>query len=100
MEWGETPEQTALRELQEETGLTARLGMVLGVFSQWFTVTESQRGEPGHVIGVIYEGVAVSGSLRTSWDLGTTDGAEWFTLDEARSLSRVRLVDFVLGLVS
>lgn len=100
MEWGETPEQTALRELEEETGLSARLGSVLGVFSQWFTATESERGEPGHIFAVIYEGVSVSGSLRTAWDLGTTDGAAWFTLDEARLLSRVRLVDFSLGLVS
>lgn len=73
---------------------------MLGVFSQWFTATESERGEPGHILAVIYEGVSVSGSLRTAWDLGTTDGTAWFTLDEARLLSRVRLVDFSLGLVS
>ena len=31
MELGETPEQAALRELKEETGLLGRIGMLLGV---------------------------------------------------------------------
>lgn len=33
LELGETPEQGALRELEEETGLTAKIGMLLGVSS-------------------------------------------------------------------
>lgn len=35
MEWGESPSETALRELAEETGLTAKVGSVAGVFSRW-----------------------------------------------------------------
>ena len=42
MELGETPEQGALRELKEETGLTGRIDMLLGVSanpsSQYHTV--------------------------------------------------------------
>jgi ADP-ribose pyrophosphatase YjhB (NUDIX family) len=34
MEWGEDPLETAEREMQEETGLSAELGRVLGVFSR------------------------------------------------------------------
>jgi 8-oxo-dGTP pyrophosphatase MutT (NUDIX family) len=100
MEWGETTEQTALRELEEETGLRARLGAVIGVFSHWFTAEESARGEAGHVIGVVYEGTDVTGELRTTFDEGTTDAAAWFSLDEAHSLARVDLVDFVLARVT
>ena len=33
MELGETPEQAALRELKEETGLTGRIEMLLGVYA-------------------------------------------------------------------
>jgi 8-oxo-dGTP diphosphatase len=97
MEWGENPEQTALRELEEETGLRARLGPVVGVFSHWSTTEESARGAPGHVIGVVYEGKEVTGDLRTSFDDGTTDAAAWFSVDEVRALPRVGLVDFVLA---
>jgi len=100
MEWGETPEQTALRELEGEAGLHARLGAVVGVFSRWFTAEESAHGEAGHVVGVVYEGTDVTGELRTAFDEGTTDAAVWFSLDEAHTLARVDLVDFVLARVS
>jgi ADP-ribose pyrophosphatase YjhB (NUDIX family) len=33
MELGETPEQAALRELKEETGLAGRIEMLLGVYA-------------------------------------------------------------------
>ena len=97
MEWGESPEETALRELEEETGLVAHLGAVVGVFSRWYAARDSVRGEPGHVLGVVYEGIDVSGELRTEFDAGTTDAAAWFSLEQARSLPRVALVDFVLA---
>jgi 8-oxo-dGTP diphosphatase len=99
MEWGETPEETALRELEEETGLWARLGAVVGVFSRWYTAQESWRGEAGHTIGIVYEATNVTGKLRTSFDPGTTDAAAWFSVEEARSVPRADLVDFVLARV-
>lgn len=96
MEWGETAEETALRELQEETGLTATLGTVAGVFSRWYTAEESVRGKAGHVVGVVFHGIDVTGKLQTDFDEGSTDAAAWFSLDEARSLPLVELVRFVL----
>src|SRR5919201_3305274 len=36
MEWGEDPVETAVRELEEETGLHAEIGHVVGVFSRWY----------------------------------------------------------------
>lgn len=99
MEWGESAEAAATRELEEETGLTATIGPVLGIFSQWFTAQESVRGEAGHVIGVVYEAVDTSGRLRTEWQEDTTDAACWFSLEEVRDLPTVPLVEFVLSLL-
>ena len=99
MEWGESPEQTAHRELAEETGLAASLGPVLGVFSRWYTAEEAARGEAGHLVGIVYAATDVNGRLRTEFDAGTTDDARWFAPDDARSVSHVELVDFVLDLI-
>jgi 8-oxo-dGTP diphosphatase len=100
MKWGESPEQTAHRELAEETGLAASLGPVLGVFSHWFTDQESFRGEAGHVVGIVYEATDLIGRLRTEFDAGTTDDARWFAVDDIRRLPHVELVDFVLDLIA
>lgn len=69
-------------------------------FSESFTAEESIRGEAGHVIAVVYEALDLGGQLRTEWDEGSTDGADWFAFDEIRKLPRVPVVDFVLGLLS
>jgi ADP-ribose pyrophosphatase YjhB (NUDIX family) len=99
MEWGESPEATAHRELAEETGLTAMLGPVLGVFSRWYTEDEAVAGVAGHAVGIVYAAADWRGELRADFDDGTTDDAKWFAIDEVRSLPRVELVDFVIGLI-
>jgi 8-oxo-dGTP pyrophosphatase MutT (NUDIX family) len=99
MEWGEHPAETARRELEEETGLTATIGEVVGVSLRWFEADEAVSGDAGHVIGVVHEARDLAGELRREVD-GTTDAVCWFTLEEARALPRVGLVDFVLSLVA
>ena len=100
MDWGESAEVAAHRELAEETGLTATLGSVLGIFSRWFTEDESAAGEPGHVVGIVFSALDVHGELRTTFEAGTTDAARWFDLDEIAHLPHVELVDFVVDLLA
>ena len=75
MEWGEHPVETAARELEEETGYTADIGGLVGIFSKWLESHETVSGEPGHVLGLVYE-----------------------ALDEARALPQVGLVTYCLDL--
>jgi 8-oxo-dGTP diphosphatase len=98
MEWGESPEETARRELFEETGMSADLGPILGIYSSWYTAEESVLGTPGQHVGVVYSGHGLNGTLRLHFDDGTTDRAEWFTLAEARALPLGRLGSFLLDL--
>lgn len=99
MDWGEQPEQTAVRELREETALAVDLGGVLAVRSEWIGPDESHLGDRFHAVQIVYEGTNPRGELRTDFgDGGTTDAAGWFTLDEVRALDRVELVELCLGL--
>lgn len=101
MEWSEEALETAERELEEETGLQADIGRILGVYSRWYDPHEAASGKAGHVIGVVYEGANPRGALRNEFAPhahNTTDAAAWFTLDEARALPHVGLVAYCLGL--
>jgi ADP-ribose pyrophosphatase YjhB (NUDIX family) len=100
MDWGEQPADTALRELQEETGLSASLGRLLGVWSQWIDGHQAITGTPGHALAVIFEATPTSGELLTEFPPGSTDGAAWFAVDEIAALRRVPLVDAALALLA
>ena len=99
VEWGEDPSAAVLRELEEETGLTGTLGGVRGVWSWVLPANLAGSGDPGHLVGIVYEVADLRGELRDEVD-GSTDQAAWFTLDEARALPRsaVNIVDFCLDL--
>ncbi len=100
MDRGEQPTDTALRELHEETGLTATLGPLLGVRSSWLEPHETATGTPGHALAILFEATALSGDLRTEFPPGSTDEAAWFTRDEIAALPRVPLVDVALELLA
>ncbi|HEV2361492.1 MAG TPA: NUDIX domain-containing protein [Acidimicrobiales bacterium] len=99
MEWGESPQQTVHRELYEETGLSATLGEVAGIFSRWFTADESALGALGHLVCILFRATDLTGQLREVFDDDdTTDVAQWFPIDDVAALPHVELVDFVLQL--
>ena len=48
MEWGEQAAEAALRELDEETGLSATVGPLIATHSAWFDPGEAFRGVLTH----------------------------------------------------
>jgi 8-oxo-dGTP diphosphatase len=95
MEFGEPPETAALREIEEESGLTGDLAGIAGIYSNTFE--QSFAGDPLHVIGIIYRVEHLTGDLRDEVD-GSTDACGWFTEAEARALPLVDLAERGLDL--
>ncbi|MYZ36242.1 MULTISPECIES: NUDIX hydrolase [unclassified Streptomyces] len=98
MDHGEDPIDTAVREVEEETGYAAEMTALLGVDS-------IRRRYPRKLgsfadfqgLRIIYEARITGGSLRPETG-GSTDLAAWYPLDAVRELDRVELVDTGLGL--
>lgn len=60
MDWGETLEQALLREIDEETGLSARIGRLLFVND---TIDPSGRR---HVVNVTFEATVTGGEIAST----------------------------------
>lgn len=96
LDFGEAPAPGALRELEEEAGLTGQITDIADVDSQ---VYGPRTGRPGelHAIRVIYRVRVTGGSLRDELD-GSTDTCAWFTLEQARALPLVDLAEHGISL--
>lgn len=95
IEAGEDPESAARREVHEETGYRVLLDGLLGVDSRVIPARQRVRqghDEPLHALRIVYRAHVVGGRLRNEID-GSTDRAEWFTLDAVNALHHVKLVD-------
>lgn len=79
VEQGETVEQAALREVKEETGLTASIVAPLGIIDFWFAVEDRRIHKTVHHFLMRYD----SGMLSDD-DLEVVDVA-WVGLDEVSS---------------
>jgi ADP-ribose pyrophosphatase YjhB (NUDIX family) len=109
IDFGEHPEEGALRELHEETGLVGRIVGLLAVDSLRRTLRATERDGLGldegsecdyHSVRIVYRTEIIGGDLRDETD-ESTDMAAWFTRDSVGSLALVELgrvgVDLAFG---
>ncbi len=95
--WGEQPELGVLRELQEETGLSAKVNEVAGVYSRVYFKTRARPAMSVHHLGLIYRVSDLRGEVRAEAE-GSTDHCVWLTRAEVKKLSLVPLAEFALPL--
>lgn len=95
MDFGEHPEQTVIRETQEETGLQISPIKILGVDT--LRQDNPETNKKWHSVRMIYEAEYLGGEL--SYEInGTTDKCEWHLLSSVNDLNRLTLVDAALAM--
>ncbi len=62
LDYGETVEAAAIREVEEGTGLEVELTSLVGIYS------EPERDPRGHVVSIVYSAKEIGGMLRASSD--------------------------------
>ena len=96
VEFGEPPDVAAIREVEEETGLVARITGAPQILSH--TGIWPRREEVRyHHVRFVYPMDVVGGAERVEVG-GSTDAFGWFTRDEIRDLPIVGLVSLALDL--
>jgi ADP-ribose pyrophosphatase YjhB (NUDIX family) len=91
--FGEHPEVAAIRELEEETGLTGRIVELLAVDSIQRIVRDDPRVDDDieyHSVRIVYRTEITGGTLRDETD-ESTDMAAWCARDDVASMSLVEL---------
>ena len=99
LDFGESPRDGAIRELEEETGLVGeiiRLADVLSWSGRW-THPRDGVDEAYHGVQIVYH-VRVTGGVLRDEVGGSTDHAEWFTRDQAEDAPLVELAREALRL--
>ncbi|KAA9152453.1 NUDIX hydrolase [Microbacterium lushaniae] len=98
LEPGEDPEHAARREVLEETGFRVVLDELLGIHSRVIPAGDrlsSDATGPLQALRIIYRAHITGGQLQDEVG-GSTDQADWFTLEQIEALPRVKLVDIGL----
>ncbi len=90
VEFGEHPEQTALRELREETGLHGHIVELLTVDSIRRRATDADGEHDYHAVRIVYRTDADAGELKHE-AFGSTDLAAWCTRAELDALQLVEM---------
>lgn len=86
LEFGEAPEEAAVREVEEETGFRAVITGPPSIHSDTGAWPFSGGEIRNHQVRFVYPMEIVGGAHRTEVD-GSTDAFGWFTPDELRTLS-------------
>ncbi|MFE9250372.1 NUDIX hydrolase [Streptomyces sp. NPDC007088] len=97
MEPGEDPYDTVIREVTEETGLTAEPTALLGTDSIRREHRRLGAATAFHGLRLVYEARITAGTLRNETN-GSTDLAAWHPLSAVPGLPHVELVDIALTL--
>jgi 8-oxo-dGTP diphosphatase len=100
IEFGETPDAAAVREVEEETGLVARITgepAILSHTGTWAPTARRPTAISYHHVRFVYPMEVVGGSERMEVD-GSTDACGWFTVQQIADLPVVGLVSLALGL--
>ncbi|MGD9932527.1 MAG: NUDIX hydrolase [Dehalococcoidia bacterium] len=99
LEHGEEPRVAALRELEEETGLTGELEELLDVESNRFAYTNREGREVDfHGIRIVYRARVTGGTLRDELG-GSTDACRWFSREELEGERLLDLAEMAIRLV-
>ena len=78
IELGETPEETAIRELKEETGLDVKIEGLIGIYTD--SDIKYLNGDEAHSICIVYRLKAIGGEL--TCDNLETIGLKYFSIAE------------------
>jgi 8-oxo-dGTP pyrophosphatase MutT (NUDIX family) len=100
IEFGEAPDRAALREVEEETGLVARVTgapRILSHTGTWPARPGRARPVAYHHVRFVFPMEVVGGTERVEVG-GSTDAFGWFTPSEAVELPIVGLVSLALDL--
>jgi 8-oxo-dGTP diphosphatase len=84
VDWGEDPQQSAVRETREETGLSAENLSFVTVTS----ATYEKDGNEKHSVYVVYKGTAPDDNVNLS---GEHVEHRWLTLTEAKFMRNIAL---------
>jgi 8-oxo-dGTP diphosphatase len=97
VDFGEHPDLTVTRELEEETGLVGEIDRIAGIFSHVYPRSPAAEGGDLHFIGIVYWIRIRGGELRDEVG-GSTDRAAWFRRSELAALPLVEIARFGIGL--
>ena len=98
IEWGEHPDATVLRELEEETGIVdVETFRAAEVYSHTYNKSVARPDDSVHHVGIVYNVTVGLLDLRFEQD-GSTDRCEWCTESRARSLPLTPLGAFAVDL--
>ena len=97
MEFGESPEAAAVREVEEETGYLARVTGMPAIHSDTGAWPFSAGPVRYHTIRFVYPMEIVGGVERREVD-GSTDEFGWFAASEIEDLRLADIVERALGL--
>lgn len=93
IDYGESPNDAAVREAHEETGYEIALDGVVGVDSRVYRSPRKM-----HAIRIVYRAHVIGGEIRHELD-GTTDMCAWVPKNQIRSDNSVDLVTWTMARV-